>query len=235
MARRPQVDFLFDVDNTLLDNDAAQADYRAYLERESGADAAARYWAIFLELRQELGYADYLGALQRYRLERLHDPRVLLMSSFLLDYPFADRLYPGALDVIAHCGRVGRSVVVTDGDVVFQPRKVERAGIRRAVQDRVLICLHKEREARRRRASLSRRPLCVHRRQAPDSHGREGAVGIASHNHFCPTGPLRARPSGLGRLSGGRSERLVHRRSAGSRSADVDRRRGDPRRAGRAP
>jgi FMN phosphatase YigB (HAD superfamily) len=146
MARRPQVDFLFDVDNTLLDNDAAQADYRAYLERESGADAAARYWAIFLELRQELGYADYLGALQRYRLERLHDPRVLLMSSFLLDYPFADRLYPGALDVIAHCGRVGRSVVVTDGDVVFQPRKVERAGIRRAVQDRVLICLHKERE-----------------------------------------------------------------------------------------
>jgi FMN phosphatase YigB (HAD superfamily) len=146
MSGRPRVSFLFDVDNTLLDNDAAQADYRAYLERESGGEAAARYWTIFLELRQEVGYADYLGALQRYRLERLHDPRVLLMSSFLLDYPFADCLYPAALDVITHCERAGRTVVLTDGDVVFQPRKVERAGIRRAVQDRVLICVHKERE-----------------------------------------------------------------------------------------
>ena len=146
MAVRPVVGYLFDVDNTLLDNDAAQADYRAHLARESGPEAAERYWAIFLERRRDVGYADYLGALQRYRLERLHDPRLLLMSSFLLDYPFADRLYPGAMDVLERYGRRGITIVFSDGDVVFQPRKVERAGIRRAVEDRVLICLHKEQE-----------------------------------------------------------------------------------------
>ncbi|HEX5386608.1 MAG TPA: HAD family hydrolase [Gemmatimonadales bacterium] len=146
MRRATRRVILFDVDNTLLDNDAAQADYRAYLTRESGRDAADRYWAIFLELRAELGYADYLGAFQRYRLEPLHDPRLLLMSSYLLDYPFADRLYPGALDVVARCGRLGETVILTDGDVVFQPRKVDRSGIRRAVNDRVMICIHKELE-----------------------------------------------------------------------------------------
>jgi FMN phosphatase YigB (HAD superfamily) len=146
MTLRPVVGYLFDVDNTLLDNDAAQADYRAHLERESGREAAERYWAIFLERRREVGYADYLGALQLYRLERLHDPRLLLMSSFLLDYPFADRLYPGAMDVLERYGHRGITIVFSDGDVVFQPRKVERAGIRRAVEDRVLICVHKEQE-----------------------------------------------------------------------------------------
>jgi hypothetical protein len=138
--------FLFDVDNTLLDNDAVVRDYRAYLVGEYGPDAGERYWAIFEELRSELGYADYLGALQRYRLERLHDPRLLLVSSYLLDYPFAERVYPGALEVLARFGRLGLTVVFSDGDVVFQPRKVERSGIRRAVEDRVLVHIHKERE-----------------------------------------------------------------------------------------
>ncbi|HET6577084.1 MAG TPA: HAD family hydrolase [Gemmatimonadales bacterium] len=146
MTVRRVIGYLFDVDNTLLDNDAAQADYRAHLERESGREAAERYWAIFLERRRAVGYADYLGALQLYRLERLHDPRLLLMSSFLLDYPFADRLYPGAMDVLERYGQRGVTIVFSDGDVVFQPRKVERAGIRRAVEDRVLICVHKEQE-----------------------------------------------------------------------------------------
>ena len=146
MTVRRVIGYLFDVDNTLLDNDAAQADYRAHLERESGREAAERYWAIFLERRRAVGYADYLGALQLYRLERLHDPRLLLMSSFLLDYPFADRVYPGAMDVLELYGRRGITIVFSDGDVVFQPRKVERAGIRRAVEDRVLICVHKEQE-----------------------------------------------------------------------------------------
>jgi hypothetical protein len=89
-----------DVDNTLLDNDRVTADLRRYLEREVGAEGLARYWAIFEALRVELGYADYLGALQRYRLECPRDPHLLCVSSFLLDYPFADRLYPGALDVL---------------------------------------------------------------------------------------------------------------------------------------
>lgn len=138
--------FLFDVDNTLLDNDAVLRDYRTHLVRELGREAADHYWAIFEALRRELGYVDYLGALQRYRLEHLHDPRLFLLSSYLLDYPFEERLYPGALDVLARFGRLGLTAVLSDGDVVFQPRKIERSGIRRAVEDRVLIRIHKERE-----------------------------------------------------------------------------------------
>ena len=146
MTPSRDVVFLFDVDNTLLDNDAVVRDFRACLARDAGPEAGNRYWAIFEELRRELGYADYLGALQRYRLERQHDPRLLLVSSFLLDYPFAERLYPGALEVLAHFGRLGPTVVFSDGDVVFQPRKIERSGIRRAVEDRVMVYIHKERE-----------------------------------------------------------------------------------------
>lgn len=138
--------FLFDVDNTLLDNDAVLRDYRVHLERECGREAADHYWTIFEALRSEVGYADYLGALQRYRLSHRHDPRLLLLSSFLLDYPFADRLFPGALDVVAHATRLGPAAILSDGDVVFQPRKIERSGLRRAVEDRVLICIHKENE-----------------------------------------------------------------------------------------
>ncbi len=136
---------LFDVDNTLLDNDAVQDDLSAHLEREFGRACRDRYWAIFEALRAELGYADYLGALQRYRLENLDDPQLLLMSSFLVDYPFAHRLYPDALKVLAHCRRFGPTVILSDGDVVFQPRKVRRSGIWDAAEGRVLIYLHKER------------------------------------------------------------------------------------------
>lgn len=136
--------FLFDVDNTLLDNDAVQADLSEHLEREFGRARRDRYWEIFEARRQELGYADYLGALQAYRLEDLDDPQILLMSSFLVDYPFAERLYPGALEVLAHCGQLGRTVILSDGDVVFQPRKVHRSGLWEAVDGHVLIYIHKE-------------------------------------------------------------------------------------------
>jgi FMN phosphatase YigB (HAD superfamily) len=136
--------FLFDVDNTLLDNDAVQADLSSYLEREFGRATRDRYWALFEELRVELGYADYLGALQRYRLENLDDPQLLRVSAFLVDYPFAERLYPGALAALARCARLGPTVLLSDGDVVFQPRKVQRSGLWAAVSGRVLIYLHKE-------------------------------------------------------------------------------------------
>lgn len=136
--------FLFDVDNTLLDNDAVQEDLGDHLEREFGRAKRDRYWAIFEELRTQLGYADYLGALQRYRLENLDDPQLLLMSSFLVDYPFASRLYPGALGALERCGRMGPTVILSDGDVVFQPRKIQRSGLWDAVEGRVLIYLHKE-------------------------------------------------------------------------------------------
>jgi FMN phosphatase YigB (HAD superfamily) len=144
MTSSNEVVFLFDVDNTLLDNDRVQDDLRNHLERGFGAESRDRYWAIFEELRAELGYTDYLGALQRYRLEDLCDPRLLMMSSFLVDYPFANRLYPGSLDVLEHVRAWGETVILSDGDVVFQPRKVQRSGLWEAVEGRVLIYVHKE-------------------------------------------------------------------------------------------
>jgi FMN phosphatase YigB (HAD superfamily) len=140
----PSVVFLLDVDNTLLDNDAIEADLKNHLEREFGSSCRQRYWEIFEELRAELGYADYLGALQRYRVGDLNDPRLLLMSTFLVDYPFAQRLYPKALDAVRHLGTLGKTVILSDGDVVFQPRKVQRSGLWDAVEGRVLIYIHKE-------------------------------------------------------------------------------------------
>jgi len=139
-----EIVFVFDVDNTLLDNDRVEDDLKSHLEREFGAESRDRYWTIFEELRAELGYADYLGALQRYRLEDLCDPRLLTMSSFLVDYPFANRLYPGSLDALEHVRTWGETVILSDGDVVFQPRKVQRSGLWEAVEGRVLIYVHKE-------------------------------------------------------------------------------------------
>ncbi|PLY39608.1 haloacid dehalogenase [Janthinobacterium sp. ROICE36] len=144
MSGPADVVFLLDCDNTLLDNDRVQQDLRTHLERQFGATSAVRYWELFEQLRVELGYADYLGALQRYRNQDVCDMRLLHMSSFLLDYPFMKRLYPRALEVIAHLAACGTCVLLSDGDVVFQPRKVERAGLWQAFGGRVLIYIHKE-------------------------------------------------------------------------------------------
>jgi FMN phosphatase YigB (HAD superfamily) len=141
-----KVVFLFDVDNTLLDNDRVTTDLRNYLIREVGAGRADQYFTIFEALRKELGYADYLGALQQYRVHHPRDPHLMAVSRFLVNYPFANRLYPGSMDAIEHCARFGPTVVLSDGDVVFQPRKVECSGIGEAVEQRVLIYIHKEQE-----------------------------------------------------------------------------------------
>ena len=143
---------LIDIDNTLLDNDRVIADLRRHLADAFGPASGEQYWTIFEAMRDEFGYVDYLGALQRYRavVDKSDDAtgdaaqRLLEVSRFLIDYPFADRLYPQALDVIAHLGRIGQTVVLSDGDVVFQPRKAMRSGIWDAVDGRVLIYVHKE-------------------------------------------------------------------------------------------
>ena len=140
--------FLVDVDNTLVDNDHIQADLKRHLEREFGAASRDRYWAILEELFTDLGYRDYLGALQRYRAERPRDIHLLSMSSYLVDYPFANRLYPQALDVLERFRGWGPTAILSDGDVVFQPRKVERSGISEAVDGHVLIYIHKEQSSR---------------------------------------------------------------------------------------
>lgn len=144
MSAPEEVVFLLDCDNTLLDNDHVVADLRSHLTEQFGTASSDRYWEIFETLRSELGYADYLGALQRYRMERQCDPRLMLMSSFLIDYPFASRVYPGALDALARLRTLGPTVILSDGDVVFQPRKIKQAGLWDAVEGRVLIYVHKE-------------------------------------------------------------------------------------------
>jgi len=146
MPNHHPVAFLVDVDNTLLDNDHIAADLKRHLERVVGPERQARYWAIFEQLRAELGYADYLGALQRYRVEQPRDPRVLTVSSFMVNYPFANRLYPNSLDVLERFRAWGPTVIFSDGDAVFQPRKVERSGLQEAVDGHVLIYIHKEQE-----------------------------------------------------------------------------------------
>jgi FMN phosphatase YigB (HAD superfamily) len=146
MNSSSRVVFLLDIDNTLIDNDGIVADLGRHLETRFGKGRRDNYFAIFEQLRSELGYADYLGALQRYRLQDEHDPRMLEMSSFLVDYPFTERLFPDALDVIAHLHRWGPVVILSDGDAVFQPRKADRSGLWKAVESRVLIYVHKEKE-----------------------------------------------------------------------------------------
>jgi FMN phosphatase YigB (HAD superfamily) len=146
VATRHGIITLFDVDNTLLDNDSVTADLQAHLIVEVGRERAQRYWKIFEQLRSELGYADYLGALQRYRVEYPRDPHLLTVSRFLINYPFAERLYPDAIGVIEHVKQWGIPVILSDGDVVFQPLKVSRSGLSEAVAGRVLIYVHKELE-----------------------------------------------------------------------------------------
>ena len=150
--------FLVDVDNTLLDNDRIQEDIQRRLEREFGAQCRERYWTIQEELFTQLGYRDYLGALQRYRIEHPNDVHLLSMSSYLVDYPFAERLFPGALDLLQRFRSWGEAVILSDGDVVFQPRKVERSGLSAAVGGHVLIYIHKEQSL----DDVSRRYLADH-------------------------------------------------------------------------
>jgi FMN phosphatase YigB (HAD superfamily) len=138
--------FLFDVDNTLLDNDRVSADLKRFLTDHVGQERQRRYWALFEELRTELGYADYLGALQRYRTENPRDPNLLAVSEFLVEYYFANRLFPNSLDVLDHVSQWGTAAILSDGDVVFQPRKIRRSGLFDGVKGNVLIYVHKEHE-----------------------------------------------------------------------------------------
>lgn len=138
--------FFFDVDNTLVDNDRIAADLQRHLQNKVGDASAHRYWEIFEDLRKELGYADYLGALQRYRTENPRDPKLLEVSHFMINYPFANRLFPESLDAVEHARCLGLPVILSDGDVVFQPRKIDRSGLHDAFEGHVLIYVHKEQE-----------------------------------------------------------------------------------------
>jgi FMN phosphatase YigB (HAD superfamily) len=142
----PKIVTLFDVDDTLLDHDRVTADLRRHLHKFVGPDRARRYWELFEEIRTELGYADYLGALQRYRLEHPRDPHLLEVSYYLMSYPFANRLYPGSIDAVEHARTWGPAAILSDGDVVFQPLKISRSGLYEVFDGNVLIYVHKEHE-----------------------------------------------------------------------------------------
>jgi FMN phosphatase YigB (HAD superfamily) len=142
----PSIVFFFDVDNTLLDNDRVAEDLKRYLTKKVGPTSAGRYWEIFEQLRAELGYADYLGALQRYRIERPRESKLLAVSHFMINYPFANRLFPESLDAVEYAKRLGRPVILSDGDVVFQPLKIDRSGLYEVFDGQVLIYIHKEEE-----------------------------------------------------------------------------------------
>jgi len=145
MLTSSKVVFLLDVDDTLLDNDRFGADLAAHLQRDFGPDGQARYHAIYESRRTELGYADYLGAAQAFREHCEDEAALLRLSAFLLDYPFADRLYPRALEALAHLARLSTTGILSDGDIIFQPRKIQRSGLWEAVDGRVLVYVHKER------------------------------------------------------------------------------------------
>lgn len=142
----PGIVFFFDVDNTLLDNDRVTVDLKRYLTDKVGEASGQRYWEIFEQLRTELGYADYLGALQRYRVERPRDPKLLTVSHFMVNYPFANRLFPESLDAVEYARQLGQAVILSDGDVVFQPLKIDRSGLYEIFEGQVLIYIHKELE-----------------------------------------------------------------------------------------
>lgn len=146
VADNPATVFLFDVDNTLLDNDRVSDDLKRHLVVKVGESSAQRYWEIFERLRTELGYADYLGALQTYRLERPREPKLLAVSHFMINYPFANRLFPESLDAVEHARKFGQPVILSDGDVVFQPRKVDCSGLYEIFEGHALIYIHKELE-----------------------------------------------------------------------------------------
>jgi len=144
MKKSVPIVFLVDVDDTLLENDRIQNDLKRHIEREFGAQCRDRFWALQEELFNQLGYRDYLGALQRFRVEHPYEPHLVTATNFLVDYPFASRLYPGALDVLERFRQWGRTVILTEGDMVFEPRKVQRSGIYEAVEGHVLVYVHKE-------------------------------------------------------------------------------------------
>jgi len=189
--------FLLDVDNTLLDNDRFADDLGARLEADFGAAQRQRYWDIFARLRQELGLADYLATLQEFRVGLDAEPRLLRMSEYLLEYPFADLLYPQALATIGHLASLGTPIVLSDGDIVFQPRKIQRAGIWAAVEGRVLIYVHKERSL----ASLQQRYPAEHYVMVDDKPNLLAAMKLAlgdrlttifvRQGHYARTADLR--------------------------------------------
>ena len=184
MERVHSIVSLVDVDNTLLDNDGVQQDLKDHLERAYGRDARDRYWRILEDLFLELGYRDYLGALQRFRAEHPREVELLSMSAYLIDYPFAGRLFPCALNVLRRLRDFGPTVILSDGDVVFQPHKVERAGLSDAVDGRVLIYIHKEEALAMTSSGVFQLNITCLSTTNRESWRRSSASGVAASRPF---------------------------------------------------
>jgi len=138
--------FLVDVDNTLFDNDRFAVELSAHLEKSFNVAERERYWSLHKKRWAEFGISDYLGTMQQFRQGLQNDPSLLQMSSFLLDFPFGDLLYPHALEVVKHMRSLGPASALSDGDMVFQPRKLQHSGIFDAFHGNALIYEHKQHE-----------------------------------------------------------------------------------------
>ena len=206
--------FLVDVDNTLVDNDGIQQDLKDHLEQTYGVAARDRYWRILEDLMVELGYRDYIGALQNFRVEHPREIELLSMSSFLMDYPFAERLYPDALEVLKRLRSLAPTVILSDGDVVFQPRKVEHAGLAKVADGNVLIYIHKEEALEDVERRFPGRALRSRRRQAAHPGRGQAGLGRARDDRVAAPGPVCARRQGAQRLAAGGHHDRTHRGSA---------------------
>ena len=140
------VAFLLDVDNTLINNDKVKTDLEERVVRYAGPDTAPVFWQVYEQVRRELDYVDLPLTLNRFRAESPEVERFAELSAAVLFYPFEECLYPRTLEVIEHLREIGTVAIVSDGDPVFQPAKIARAGLAAAVDDRVLIYVHKEQQ-----------------------------------------------------------------------------------------
>ncbi len=144
MTSNSDMVFLFDVDNTLLDHDRVKQDLGALLDSRIFDGASEHYWSAYEAIRAETGQADFLASFQRCWIDSECNPHWLPAADLMLDYPYSDRLYPGALHVLEHVSRFAMVAIVSDGDAVLQPRKIRRAGLWQAVDGRVLIYQNKQ-------------------------------------------------------------------------------------------
>ncbi len=142
-GERPAV-FLLDCDNTLLDNDALKADLDVRLRAFLGESLVERFWVVYEGVRGLRGTVDFPLTFERFR-EDLPDGATLeRVRSIIMDYPFAEHVYPATLSTLRYLRRIGLPAIVSDGDSVYQPRKIERSKLADAVEGRVLVYVHKE-------------------------------------------------------------------------------------------
>lgn len=144
MSRIAPVAFLFDVDNTLLDNDRVRAELAETIERIVGPERGEAFWESYEQVRRDRDYVDYPNTIARFGRAFPDEVGYPDVADAILGYPYRAAVFPGAHDVLRQAQRVGPVAILTDGDPVYQPAKVARAGLTEAIDGPVLVFDHKE-------------------------------------------------------------------------------------------